>query len=208
MKVTVTSASLVVLFCLSGCTGLVRESPSPPTISEVVATVQETLNAVAITDQNLAHALESAELTLETVGKDTGETGINLLIISVNSSVSNARTQTVYYKLTPDELAFSSQKKGDQGEFSQGLAQAIVNASYEMAKSLDGSKKLVLNQFAVTIKFTVEATGSAGAKVEIAPLEVGGKRSRTSVASHSIKLNYKPDVLEPIANKRAPMVAM
>lgn len=73
------------------------------------------------------------------------------------------------------------------------LAMAIVSASAELKKALEGNKALMLSELSASIKFEVSRTKSGEIGIDVGSVSIGGSREGASGISHSITLNFARD---------------
>ena len=91
MKITaiVRVTAIVGALTLSGCSLIKAKEPEQITVTEVVREVTEALKEVSRTRSSLYEKFDSAEIALETVTETEVGGEFKLLVISVNSSVTN-----------------------------------------------------------------------------------------------------------------------
>ena len=177
--------SIACTLLISGCSLLPPREPEAIPLSTVVAEVESALHKVELLNNSIKW--KSAELTLETIAKD-GKTGsIEFWVVSAEASITRTSTQTISYKLVPNPAAAGW--KGTK-TLSDELCDAIVRADADIRAALPKGSSLTSDQSSVSLKFAVETSKTAGGKVELTPVKLGGKTSRGKTAAHTIKITF------------------
>jgi hypothetical protein len=183
---------------LPGCALLPEREPAEVSIASLVNEVQRTLDLVKQSREMNAEGLpgfESAEVTLETVGKLSTTNKLEFWVISAKGSVSDARTQTVAFKLVPrcaqPESAASSMPPSDL------LARAIVLTARDIGAAVEESSTLSPASLSATIKFVVETTASGGPTIKLTPVTLGTEISHTRSVGNTIKINFSYTKRQP-----------
>jgi len=125
--------------------------------------------------------LRSVTVKLQTVATRSVGGEIAVYVFSLESHYTAESASTVELKLAPPSEKPPRRLRPE--ELTEALARSIHAAKVAAARAASGKPSFVLTAADIDVKFTVEATGGAGAKVTLVPLgaEAGGKVGRNQV---------------------------
>ena len=124
--------------------------------------------------------LKSVTVKLQTVATRSVGGEIAVYVFSLESHYTAESASTLELKLTPPG---EKPRHLRPEELTEALARAIHAAKAAASRAASGTPPFVLAAADIEVKFAVETTGSAGAKVTLVPLgaEAGGKLNRNQV---------------------------
>ena len=134
--------------------------------------------------------LKSVTIKLQTEAARSVGGGIAVYVFSLDSHYTAETASTLELKLVPPGERPPRRLRPE--ELTQALARAIHSAKVGAARAATGKPPFTLAAADIDLKFAVETTGSAGAKVALVPLgaEAGGKLNRNQV--QTIALSFAP----------------
>jgi Trypsin-co-occurring domain 2 len=165
-------------------------TPEGAALEAVVGAVQEALAEAEAQEVAGFPPLKSVTVKLQTEASRSVGGEIALYVFSLGSHYTAETASTLELKMRPPERPPKGILPGP--ELKEALAGAIHAAKVGAAKASSGSPALVMSEVSIDLKFAVEVSGSAGAKVNLVPLgaEAGGKLNRNQV--QTIALVFAP----------------
>jgi hypothetical protein len=176
--------------CSSG--GVPDPAASKIKVGDVVSQVQEALERVQVRlEEAKLPPLQSVNLTLETTLSNKGSAGFDVWVLSLGTSYSKDRVQSVSITLAPPAAKEGVNLRAlqEQPSLTDSLELAIVSAIAELKAHYPNQKiPLDVTEIDVTLGFTVTVDGSAGIKIAPISLELGGETSKST--AHTITVVY------------------
>jgi len=157
-------------------------------LADVVEAIQQALGQAAASEVPGFPPLKSVIVKLQTeVGRSVGGE-IAVYVFTLGASRASETASTIELKMKPPG---PSPKGVRPAELRDALARAIHMAELGAAKAAAGEPPFVMEEVAIDLKFTVEASGEGGAKVRLVPLgvEASGGIHRNQV--HTITLVFR-----------------
>jgi hypothetical protein len=179
---------------LAGCAGTtapVGGGADGARLEAVVDSVREALNEAQTNNVPGFPPLKSVTIKLQTVASRSVGGQIQLLVFSLGTRYTADAASTVELEMVPPKTNERESVVGGP-ELKDALAQAINLAKVGVLKASKGSPPLAMKNIAIDLKFTVQAQGSGGATVTLAPLgiEGSGRISREKIQTVSLVFGH------------------
>ncbi len=183
-----TAALLGLLACATGAPPA-GPSPEGAELEAVMEAIQASLSEAETQQLAGFPPLKTVTVKLQTEASRSVGGEIALYVFSVGSRYTAETASTLELKMKPPERR-PEKEVLSPGDLKQALARAIGLAKVGVARAAQGTPPFLMTDIEIDLKFAVEATGSAGAKVSLVPLgaEASGKLNRNQV--HSITLVF------------------
>ena len=184
---------ILTLAILASC-----QTPQPPSVSaapnaEISDVLVQVKQALADVQTQLANGdlppLKSVKLSLKTSLERKAQGSLKLLVITVGGSWDKSKVQQVELTLVPPKPGNGQNISTES--LTQALEQAIVSAAQGVKAASGSPIPLNLDSLTVTLEFTVKWDGSAGAKPEIGPVEVGASIDVSRIAVHTLTVTFE-----------------
>jgi hypothetical protein len=131
--------------------------------------------------------LKRVVLKLQTTVSQSAGGRIRYLVASVGTTVSSETVSTLeleFAPVPPHRTAVPEESLKD------ALAQAIHLAKSGLARGAEGDPPLSMKAVSIDLKFTVSASGTAGATVTILPVGLTGTGTISRERVHSVTLTF------------------
>ena len=151
-------------------------------LAAVVDAVQQALTESETRSVPGFPPLKSATVKLQTEASRGVDGEIALYVLAIGSRYSADTTSTIELKLKPGT---AERTLAPAAELKDALAKAIALAKAAAARAGQGTPPFSVAEVEIEVKFAVERSGSAGAKVKLVPVgvDVGGSLGRNAVQS-------------------------
>lgn len=191
MRLSRLAAGAALLGLLACATSAPPAAPSPDgaELEAVMEAIQSSLSEAQTQQVAGFPPLKTVTVKLQTEASRSAGGEIALYVFSVGSRYTAETASTLELKMKPPE-GRPEKEILSPADLKQALARAIGLAKVGVAKAAGGTPPFVMTDIEIDLKFAVEVTGSAGAKVRLVPLgaEASGKLNRNQV--HSITLVF------------------
>jgi hypothetical protein len=183
------AAALAASGCATGGAASSAAGPPGADLEAVMEAIQQALSEAQLADVPGFPLLESVTLKLQTEASKSVGGEIAVYVFAIGSRYTAETASTLELTLKPAETRPAPGLR-PPGELKEALARAIHLAKVGAAKAAGGTPPLRMTGVEIDLKFAVEVSGTAGAKVALVPIggEAGGKLNRNQV--HSIKLVF------------------
>ena len=133
--------------------------------------------------------LKSVTVKLQTEAARSAGGEIAVYVFSLGSHYTAEVASTIELKMEPPDSGRRHTARPSE-ELRDALARAIYLAQVGAAKAAAGEPAFEMTEVEIDLKFAVETSGSAGAKVALVPLgaEAAGRINRNQV--HTITLRF------------------
>ncbi|MGE5277379.1 MAG: trypco2 family protein [Acidobacteriota bacterium] len=191
MRLSRLAAVAALLGPLACATSAPPAAPSPEgaELEAVMEAIQSSLSEAQTQQIAGFPPLKTVTVKLQTEASRSAGGEIALYVFSVGSRYTAETASTLELKMKPPE-GRPEKEILSPGDLKQALARAIGLAKVGVARAAQGTPPFRMTDIEIDLKFAVEVTGSAGAKVRLVPLgaEASGKLNRNQV--HSITLVF------------------
>ena len=196
---TVASARILTAALLAASLGCASASPDPAGSASSARDGADLAAVMGAVKSAIAEAetreiagfpdLKRIVLKLQTDVTRTAGGEIRYLVATVGGSVSAETVSTLELELVP---VTPPQKHllGSNESLQDALAQAIHLAKVGVAEAGKGDPPLTMKAVTIDLKFTVSATGSAGANVKILPVGLSGTGTISRSRVHAVSLTF------------------
>jgi Trypsin-co-occurring domain 2 len=183
------SAALLSLACAGATKTPAPASGEGAELAAVVDAIQQALREAQARPVSGFPPLKSVTVKLQTEASRSAGGEIAVYVFSLESRYTAETASTLELKMRPPEGA-PPRGLSPSGELRDALARAIHLAQLGAAKAAEGDPPFAITEVAIDLKFAVEATGAAGAKVALVPLgaEAAGRINRNQV--HTVNLVF------------------
>jgi hypothetical protein len=156
-------------------------------LADVVDAIQQALGQAAGAEVPGFPPLKSATVKLQTeAGRSVGGE-IAVYVFTLGATRASETASTIELKMKPP----ASPRKGLRPEeLRDALARAIHMAELGAARAAAGEPPFLMEEVAIDLKFTVEASGEGGAKVRLVPLGVEASGGIHKNQIHTITLVF------------------
>jgi len=164
-------------------------SPDGAELEAVMEAIQTSLSEAETQQVAGFPELKSVTVKLQTEASRSVGGEIGVYVFSVGSRYAAETASTLELKMKPP-AGRPGKEVLSPGDLKMALARAIGLAKVGVAKAAQGTPPFLMTDIEIDLKFAVEVSGSAGAKVSLVPLgaEASGKLNRNQV--HSITLVF------------------
>ena len=159
-------------------------------LEAVIDAIQQALSEAQAEEVAAFPPLKAVTVKLQTEASRSVGGEIAVYVFSLGSKYTAESASTLELKLKPPDAKSPRGLKPE--DLTQALARAIHAAKVGALRAASGKPPFVLAAVDVDVKFAVETTGEAGARVALVPLgaEAGGKLNRNQV--HTVSLTFAP----------------
>jgi hypothetical protein len=194
MKSNRSTAVVGTVILLCGCTQHANSASAEPKgvpIGELITQIEGALDEVSSHRPSGLPPLNSITLTLETFAKRATTGEVKLYVVTVDGSVSESALQTITLKLLPPASVGNQPKLRSNLPIKEILSQAIIDAARQTSVALQDRKDLSLSELAASIRFVVEKSGGAEAKLEALPVNLSAKQTQEESTTNVIDVTFK-----------------
>ena len=179
----------IAFLALTGCSAL-QPRETNIAVGAVLDELQIAINEIdARTQGSSLPPFKNAEVILSTKGVQTGEASASL-VLSGEGRKSTTQSNTLTLVLGPSRTKTLTCKPSTGTQLADYVVAAVT--------AIDAKKFLELQRLVVEAGFDVTVDAAGGIKIEVASVSVGGKASRSSTDSHTLKLIFeKPEKTKP-----------